>query len=119
MCGGGGIEVVGLAYHYLIKSPKLQSHDTGVTELTLHTIPPTPNSPYWSMGGLMYSYIGSDFTASSCLMHDTYAKRDWISVRFGTYKVRWLEKERHVTISHNITVLGGICSPVTSEMQKG
>ena len=42
--------------------------------------------PYWSMGGRMYSYIGSDFTASSCLMHDTYAKRDWISVRFGTYK---------------------------------
>ena len=54
----------------------------------------------------MYSYIGSDFTASSCLMHDTYAKRDWISVRFGTYKVRCKVRERkaryHFAQHHSI-----------------
>lgn len=35
----------------------------------------------------MYSHMPSDLTTSSCLMHETYASRDWISVRLGTYLI--------------------------------
>lgn len=40
---------------------------------------------YPSIGGLTYSHMPSCLTLSSCLIQDTYASRDWISVRLGTY----------------------------------
>ena len=52
-------------------------------------------SPYLSMGGLMYSHMPSDLTSSSCLMHETKASRDWISVSEGTW---WERDTLHVNI---------------------